>query len=83
MLVGGQTRTEERQRFRTTFVDTLDIVCVFVGEDMHYPESRRVVRGSDILPLSMAHLIEPIGKLLCLLPLIVLVPSIAHMEESA
>ena len=72
---------EEYQKHHTVFLDTSYIACVFVGGDLDRQESRCVVRRLDLLPVCMTHLIEPIGKFLCLLSLIVLVQGLTHSEE--
>ena len=71
----------ERQRHRTTIAGTSDIICVFVRGDLHLQESRYVVRGPDMMPLSMAHLIKPISELLYPPSPILLAPSLTHLEE--
>ena len=71
----------ERQRHRTTFAGTPDILCVSVCRDPNLQESRCVVRGPDIMLLGVAHLIEPISELLCLLPLNFLGQSLTQLEE--
>ena len=73
----------ERQRHRTTVAGASDILCVFVRGDLHFQESRCVVRGPDTMPLSMAYLIEPISEFLCLLRLVLLAQSLTHLEEIA
>jgi len=67
----------------TIFAGTSDIACVLVREDLGCQEPRRVVRRSDVVPLSMTHLTKLISKLFCLLSLITLVPSLTRLEEIA
>ena len=74
---------EERQRYRTAFAGTSDILCVFVRGDLRFQESRCAVREPDIMLLGMAHLTEPISEFLCLLSLVLLAQSLTHLEEIA
>ena len=73
--------TEECQRESIAFVSALEIFYVFFGEDPYHQEPRRVVRGPDAMPLNMTHLVKHISKLLRLLSLIPLVPSLTRLEE--
>ena len=72
---------EGDQKRCTAFANTSDIAFAIPGQDLRCQVSGPVVRGIDVMPLSVTHHIELISELLCLLSLAIPTPSLTHLEE--
>ena len=72
---------EGGQRRYTASASTSDTASVFSGEDLRCPAPGLVVRGLNVMPLSVAHLIELVSEFSCLLSLAIPTPSLTRLEE--
>ena len=72
---------EDGQRCYTAFARPADIASVFPGEDLGCQVPGLVVRGVNVVPLNVAHLIKFINKLPCLVSLAIPTPSFTYFEE--